>query len=102
MQKYRYIGPAYMYEKYLGQFKLETMAVSEDKALCNIRKQVADSIGYDIDKVRIRVEPKYLELANVATDHSKPTQFYKVCRKCGTRLTDGGYCPICDDGEEDY
>ena len=27
----------------------------------------------------------------------KPT-----CENCGTRLTDGGYCPKCDDGEEDY
>ena len=24
-----------------------------------------------------------------------------VCNECGCRLTDGGYCPICDDGEED-
>lgn len=25
-----------------------------------------------------------------------------TCENCGTRLTDGGYCPKCDDGEEDY
>lgn len=30
-------------------------------------------------------------------DLDKPT-----CENCGTRLTDGGYCPKCDDGEEDY
>lgn len=24
-----------------------------------------------------------------------------VCDECGYRLTDGGYCPICDDGAED-
>lgn len=25
-----------------------------------------------------------------------------VCTNCGCRLTDGGYCPICDDGFEDF
>ena len=24
------------------------------------------------------------------------------CDRCGTQLADGGFCPICDDGEEDY
>lgn len=24
-----------------------------------------------------------------------------ICNNCGSRLTDGGYCPICDDGAED-
>lgn len=27
---------------------------------------------------------------------------YKTCDNCGTRLNDGGTCPKCDDGEEDY
>lgn len=35
-----------------------------------------------------------------------PSDIYGVsrkqkCDKCGTRLTDGGYCPRCDDGAED-
>ncbi len=25
-----------------------------------------------------------------------------VCPYCGTPLNDGGTCPVCDDGEEDY
>lgn len=25
-----------------------------------------------------------------------------TCDECGRRLTDGGHCPVCDDGEEDY
>ena len=24
------------------------------------------------------------------------------CPECGTQLTDGGFCPICDLGEKDY
>ncbi len=27
---------------------------------------------------------------------------YTTCDSCGRRLSDGGYCPVCDDGEEDY
>lgn len=27
---------------------------------------------------------------------------YKTCDNCGTRLNDGGTCPKCDEGEEDY
>jgi rubrerythrin len=26
---------------------------------------------------------------------------YAYCEECGRRLTDGGYCPVCDDGAED-
>lgn len=25
---------------------------------------------------------------------------YKYCNNCGNRLSDGGYCPLCDDGDE--
>jgi hypothetical protein len=25
-----------------------------------------------------------------------------ACSYCGRRLTDGGYCPVCDDGAEDF
>ena len=27
---------------------------------------------------------------------------HDTCAECGVPLTDGGRCPICDDGEEDY
>jgi rubrerythrin len=27
---------------------------------------------------------------------------HDTCEECGTLLNDGGTCPICDDGEEDY
>jgi hypothetical protein len=27
---------------------------------------------------------------------------HDICAECGALLTDGGLCPICDDGEEDY
>lgn len=30
-----------------------------------------------------------------------PLEVRPICTKCGTKLTDGGFCPICDDGEED-
>ena len=36
-----------------------------------------------------------LTKAEVATPKQRPT-----CDECGNYLTDGGYCPVCDDGEE--
>jgi rubrerythrin len=36
---------------------------------------------------------EYAELLNADTD--------KICDFCGAKLSDGGSCPVCDDGEED-
>ena len=32
---------------------------------------------------------------------ASPKHNYSYCTFCGKRLTDGGYCPVCDDGAED-
>lgn len=43
--------------------------------------------------------PKHeLDLEFDETDKAE----FNYCDTCGTRLSDGGYCPICDDGEEDF
>ena len=31
----------------------------------------------------------------------KSSRKYRYCADCGNTLTDGGYCPACDDGAED-
>lgn len=50
---------------------------------------------------RIQEDEQYkdieLEYAELTTATKRET-----CDNCGTELTDGGYCPVCDDGEEDY
>ena len=32
---------------------------------------------------------------------ASPEHDYSYCTFCGKRLTEGGYCPVCDDGAED-
>lgn len=38
----------------------------------------------------------YAELANMQTAEKL------TCANCGCLLSDGGFCPVCDDGEEHY
>ena len=40
----------------------------------------------------------------IEDDHTDEYEFvvHAMCDRCGIRLNDGGTCPICDDGEEDY
>lgn len=33
---------------------------------------------------------------------TKPEITHDKCAACGSTLTDGGFCPVCDDGAEDY
>jgi hypothetical protein len=43
--------------------------------------------------------------AKKSADAQKPTipeRVYKYCANCGITLSDGGLCPVCDDGEEHY
>lgn len=47
---------------------------------------------------RLEAEQAIWDEANRAT---QPVEL-ACCDFCGTRLTDGGFCPVCDDGEEDY
>lgn len=45
----------------------------------------------------------YPELAESAVEESFDEEGNREhCDKCGTTLNDGGTCPECDDGEEDY
>lgn len=40
----------------------------------------------------------------IEDDYTDECEFvvHDMCDRCGIRLNDGGTCPICDDGEEDY
>jgi rubrerythrin len=44
------------------------------------------------------------EISKVDTAEPEPTAVnsHATCAECGTLLTDGGLCPVCDDGEEYY
>lgn len=79
---------------YLQHWEGETRAVTAERALVNLCKQVKDSYKLTKD-------------FNLSLDQSKLTGYelaaepVKKCPTCGARLTDGGFCPRCDDGAED-
>lgn len=41
-------------------------------------------------------------LRNAVAANVEPEPEHPTCDRCGIRLNDGGTCPVCDDGEEDY
>lgn len=48
---------------------------------------------------KLELDPECLKLRDIPTEEILPEP--PVCDKCGTRLTDGGFCPVCDDGASD-
>ena len=46
MNEYRYDGPVYIFDKYVGEWKGQTMAVSEAKAKSNLEYQCKTQMGY--------------------------------------------------------
>ena len=97
--KYRYTGPHYYNGiKMSDSNDLFTIARSYAEARKNFLYKIAkgDIISrYDIiDRYITQVEDDIV--TQQAPDIEIPT-----CEYCGTRLTDGGYCPVCDHGEED-
>ena len=98
---------------YTTPIKLETTAVSLGEAVKNFKDQIRKRAGVKND-VRINLKDSDIQLTR--NDEQRPLTYeeskyvhelqeqenLKHCSKCGTLLTDGGYCPICDDGENDY
>ena len=84
-----------------------TQASSPAKALNNLRFKAGKYLGLDVGShnVRIELDPDCLEEIDDDNDYLDDlidSEEKHICDKCGTRLTDGDYCPVCDDGEEDY
>lgn len=67
---------------------------------------------YNFDKYSDEQLYRMLERAQKATEEKAAIQEYSdllskghdisACVECGATLTDGGLCPVCDDGEETY
>ena len=58
----------------------------------------AIDVWYDIDKSAFR----RVFVPNWSENMFESVDMNKRCEKCNTLLNDGGTCPKCDDGEEDY
>ena len=108
--RYTYTGPAYLFSKYLGDVKLETRAVSLQKAINNLIFQAAKKFGYDRTAgANIRIKPELIvsennyDISNSQAIDITPVVHNRIkyCQNCGTRLNDAGECPVCDLGDED-
>lgn len=104
--KYYYNGPVYKFNDiYREKWSGNTYAVSEKQALNQLTYQFKQEDGWVVDTA-FHLDPKYLTSDNVTIETpkvtlNKPQVEIKYCPNCGTRLTDGGYCPVCDDGDEE-
>ena len=107
MKLYRYEGPIMRFGRVVVRdWDDNTQAVSSQKALNNLRFKAGKYLGLDVasHKVRIELDSECLEEVE-EDDYFDDINYLEetpTCDKCGTRLADGGHCPICDDGEEDY
>lgn len=104
---YRYAGPVFTFNGkiYRQWWEGETKAVTAGRALANLCKQFKDGNGLAKDFM-LSLDPSRLEKGEEAPDVerreiSQPIAQIKKCPICGARLTDGGFCPRCDDGAED-
>lgn len=101
--KYFYKGPVYKFNKlYQDIWTGETYAVSDKQALNQLTFQFKESGGWN-KNTAFTLDINYLsknESQIILPDDYIPN-ITKRCEKCGTKLTDGGYCPVCDDGDEE-
>ena len=75
--------------------------------MANLCKQFKDGNGLAKDFM-LSLDPSRLEKGEEMPDvepkqkeAGQPIVQVKKCPVCGARLTDGGFCPRCDDGAED-
>lgn len=109
---YHYEGPIMRFGKIVAwKWDANTQAVSKAQALSRLSFRAGEYIGLNVGSHRVKVEldPECLEAIDDDGGYfddyvdSHPTSEKRcVCDKCGTPLNDGGTCPVCDDGEEDY
>ena len=79
---------------------IETSATSEAKALSNIQFSIRNKFSLATDA---KVVLSDYDLRNLTDelDAAKQIQDKPTCETCGATLTDGGFCPNCDDGQDD-
>lgn len=55
-----------------------------------------------LERAEAEIKAKNDEQAAYSELAGKPDAEKPICAECGKVLTDGGFCPVCDDGEEHY
>lgn len=103
MDTYIYDGPIYRFSRlFYNHWYGETRAVSAQKALVNLSFKAKQIFGMQPFS-SLTLNPKFLTCTKREDNKDTPnTKEIKHCPKCGAVLTDGGYCPVCDDGDFEY
>ena len=112
-KKYKFRYQSEIYREYSGGYNPEVdwwvMASSEDAAFSKLLRRARQNYGpdADIDETLIKNYGEYIPKQSSSEAQSMNNTrdvFIKPgkCPECGTQLTDGGFCPICDLGEKDY
>lgn len=100
-----YDGPLYIGTESNNRFienisNMKTHALTKSKALSNLRHRISEDRPEGAGLIIL--DPRCISSTGYPDDFSEDElKSYSVCPNCGERLTDGGYCPICDLGEED-
>lgn len=102
-----FIGKAGFWNRRLGcedtitiSRPMETSAKSEAEALNNIKYRIRQNNNLLKDTALYLFDYELLNKTEF-DNASKPTAERPFCKKCERALTDSGYCPVCDIGEED-
>ena len=100
-----YNGPLYVGTKQDNRFvenlhDLTTTADTKSKALSNLRHRISNSISKGPGLIIL--DPRCISSTGYPDDfYAEELNDVSICPNCGERLTDGGYCPVCDLGETD-
>ena len=105
LKLYKYTGRAFNFEHELPiQSEYYVYAVSEKQALNNLRARIAKELDRDIKRFLVTLEDDKLKEVKPEEQVEDEEHFEKkFCDKHRkpVPLTDGGYCPICDDGVDE-
>lgn len=98
--KLSYEGPIYRFGNYIGQTDKQYVkeGKSEAQAINFIIAAIKKDLGLSYNS-NLTIDKHLIEILNDPT--LEPIHDNGKCETCGRKLTDGSFCPYCDDGYDD-